>query len=126
MNTENKAKQGKLGPHEGQEAQLMLAGKKEVAYFHCDYPEIYFQEMRKCLEEGIFDSIKIGDSPPNETLVVWVPDAKQKAMRLIELIQYSWENGYSEFVEREKGRLLGYSKEDIDFFIAHLKGRSLL
>jgi len=126
MTIKNKVKQGKLGPHELQEAKLMLAGKKEVAYFHCDYPEVHFQDMKKCLDEGVFESIKIGEGPPYETLVVWVPGAKDKAFKLIELIQYSWKNGCSESVERQKGQILGYSEEDIDFYIAHLKSRSRL
>ncbi len=118
---ETNATQGRLGPHELQEAQLMLAGKKEVAYFHRDYPEIHFREMKKCIEAGLFESRRFYDVPPREGLVVWVPHAKEKAMRLIEVITYSWNNRLSEEVEREIGRLLGYSEQDIDFYIAHLR-----
>ncbi|MEG9037826.1 hemin receptor, partial [Acinetobacter baumannii] len=39
---------GKLGPHEGQELELLLSGKKPIAYFY----ELLPIEFIKHLEQG--------------------------------------------------------------------------
>jgi len=133
------------GPHEGREAQFMLAGKKEVAYFCFDYPEEHFQDMRKCIDEGLFETITFGaednfarlaQNPrtlawvkehlgdgPYEDLVVYVPGARDKALRFIELQKCAYKYGYIESVEREIGKILGYSQESTDRFIQNLKQR---
>ncbi|MGX9937318.1 hypothetical protein ACVFVO_18175 [Advenella kashmirensis] len=133
------------GPHELREAQFMLAGKKEVAYFCFDYPKEYFQDMQKCIDEGLFETIKFGAEKnarllasipgakeralallgegPYEHIVVYVPGAKAKALRLIELEECSWKYGYVESIEREIGQILGYSQESTDRYIEKLKQR---
>ena len=143
MSFGNRKKNGKIGPHELREAELMLAGKKEVAYFSFDYPQEHFQTMKKCLEDGVFQSIKFGAEEnenllklppavknrilsllgdgPYENIVVYVPGAKNKALRLVELMQPPWSRGYSEAVEREIGQILGYSEDDINFYIEQNK-----
>ena len=119
----------------------MLAGKKEVAFFSFDYPDEHFQQMKRCLDNGVFESIKFGAqhnarllacSPgaqerayallgegPYENLVVYVPHAKHKARQLIKLFERAWKQGYSDALERQIGRILGYSEADIDFYIEH-------
>ncbi len=133
------------GPHEGREAQFMLAGKKGVAYFCFDYPEEHFQDMRKCIDEGLFETIKFGaednfvrlaQNPrtlawvkehlgdgPYEDLVVYVPGARDQALRFIELQKCAYKYGYIESVEREIGKILGYSQESTDRFIQNLEQR---
>jgi len=54
-------------------------------------------------------------------LIVWTPGAKEKAIRLAELVRHGRQHGYVESVEREIGQILGYSKADIDFHIDHIK-----
>jgi len=41
---------GRLGPHEFKEAELMLAGKKAVAFFYADYPDEYLHDIKKYIE----------------------------------------------------------------------------
>jgi len=116
--TLNNNHNGRLGPHEFKEAELMLAGKKEVAFFYSDYPEEYLQDMRKYIEDGTFESIQMES---DNGFIVWTPGAKEKALRLAELIRYAREHGYVESVERETGKILGYSEADIDFYIEHIR-----
>lgn len=37
---------GKLGPHEGQELELLLSGKKSIAYFYEILPISFFKASR--------------------------------------------------------------------------------
>lgn len=135
-------------PHEMREAQFILAGKKEVAYFCFDYPEEHFQEIRKLIENDTveilkidwvtkdFDALKreVGTFPspeveqtykdieqPYKCTIVYVPTARDKALKLAELMQCSWKYGYVESVEREIGQILGYSQESTDRYIENLK-----
>lgn len=96
----------------------MLAGDKQVAYFYSGYPEEYFQDMKKYIDDGTFESFQLES---DNGLIVWAPGAKEKAFRLEELIRYAREHGYVESVEREIGKILGYSEADIDFYIDHIK-----
>lgn len=143
MKNEDRVRVGVLGPHELREAQLMLAGKKEVAFFSFDYPDEHFQDMKHCLEQGIFQSIKFGaqynarqlasdpevqarayallGAGPYEHLVVYVPPAEHKAKRFIQLFEIGRKQGYSDAIEREIGRVLGYSEADIEYYIEHTK-----
>jgi len=58
---------------------------------------------------------------PYEHIVVYIPGAKAKALRLIELEECSWKFGYVESIEREIGQILGYSQESTDRYIEKLK-----
>jgi|GEM_PF-391625 len=145
MSDENLVENEEGGPHEGREVQFMLAGKKEVAFFCYDYPEEHFQDMRRCIDDGLFETIKFGaeenfnllaqtpgaldwarehlGNGPYEHLVVYVPGARDKALRFIELQKCASKYGYIESVEREIGNILGYSQESTDRYIKKLKQR---
>jgi hypothetical protein len=116
--TLNNNHHGRLGPHEFKEAELMLAGQKEVAFFYSDYPEEYLHDIKKYIKNGKFESFQM---ETDNGLIVWTPGAKEKAVRLAELVRYGRKHGYVESVEREIGQILGYSEVDIDFYIDHIK-----
>ncbi|AHG63939.1 hypothetical protein [Advenella mimigardefordensis] len=116
--TLNNPQRGRLGPHELKEAELMRLGQKEVAFFYADYPEEYLKEIRKNIENGSFESLQLED---NNGLIVWLPGAEQKALRLAELVRFGRQHGYVESAEREIGQILGYSEVDIDYYIEHVR-----
>ena len=118
MTLNNNTQNGRLGPHELKEAELMLSGQKEVAYFYSGYPEEYLQEIKKYIENGTFESFHMES---NNGFIVWIAGAEKKAYRLAELVRYGRKHGYVESIEREIGQILGYSEADIDYYIEHIK-----
>lgn len=87
---------GKLGPHEGQELELLLSGKKPIAYFY----ELLPIEFIKHLEQG--------------SLSMFSKD-----------IETSLSLPFSIMLIYKIGQLLGYSTQDIEFYIQHISNRHL-
>src|SRR5690606_10588024 len=58
---------------------------------------------------------------PYEDMVVYVPGAENKALRLVDIQLKYVGYGYIESVEREIGQILGYSEENTDRYIENLK-----
>lgn len=100
-----------IGPHEGQELDLMLAGTKHIAMLECVY-----EEFEQCLQQGRFKHI----AHDEYTHIIYAPDYEQKAQEFIKLIEESRARGFVADLERKIGRALGYSEQDIEAYLRHI------
>lgn len=119
-----------IGPHEGRELELMLAGEKPLAMFNDDLPtdmeppEIAFDPY---VAEGRFVKAEIAFSCsiPNLPLLRYyfyaLPGEEWRIARLIELERRIFEHRLptTRELETEIGRLLGYDDADILVFLDH-------
>lgn len=117
-----------IGPHEGRELELMLAGKKPLAMFHDDIPDdmeppevsfdFYVKKGRLVKQE-----IVLPISPQTESTLRYyffsLPGEEWRMARLIEIQRGFFEDGVQTTpeLEIEIGRLLGYDDTDVQAFI---------
>gem|GEM_PF-1945800 len=114
---------GKIGPHEGRVAEVMLSGEKPVC--NLTFPgerdqikPLYDAAQRG--EMGMFKSPKpMIDSFGNEhTQYYFCQNGKEQDMqRLQELFEGDEEISSYEEYSREVGTILGYSEDDINIFL---------
>lgn len=117
-----------IGPHEGRELELMLAGKKPLAMFNDDWPE----EMET--PETVFDSyLDEGRFMKDETFVPLpafrdgqlryyfyaLPGEEWRIARMIEILKKIFVDHFptTPELEMETGQLLGYDEADIAVFV---------
>ena len=108
-----------IGPHEGKELKLMLAGEKPLALYFSDYP--IPAEFEPDLASGrlfrtdVRSAFDYKSEPYYYQIVSLTPDDPniQKLVTLKEL------NGFDDDVERAVGKLLGYKAEDVEYYIQH-------
>lgn len=119
---------GKLGPHEGQELELLLSGKKSIAYFY----ELLPIEFIKHLEQGslsmISKDIKTSLSLPFSIMLIYKDTSLADLNELMLCIEKSLKETQLEDrleLDRRIGQLLGYSTQDIEFYIQHISNRHL-
>ena len=116
-----------IGPHEGQELELLRSGKKMVALFSETIPEEY--EVAKT--EAQFDFIEfakpsfVESNPDIPYAIIFVKSYRQSAVELYQLLHTKFPAGSDDFYNKERkiGSILGYSKEAIEAFIQNLKKR---
>lgn len=129
-----------IGPHEGKELDLMLKGQKPFAMFHdiakSEYtspegiiPEqlfsIYVTSGQVIRKEKVFHSNK----HPNEQIkyvCFALPDQSWRIDTFFWILNqfYNGDTFPNHADDIMIGRLLGYSKEDIDDYLTNLKERS--
>ncbi|HCU76904.1 MAG TPA: hemin receptor [Acinetobacter baumannii] len=114
---------GKLGPHEGQELELLLSGKKSIAYFY----ELLPIEFIKHLEQGslsmISKDIETSLSLPFSIMLIYKDTSLADLNELMLCIEKSLKETQLEDrleLDRRIGQLLGYSTQDIEFYIQHV------
>lgn len=119
---------GKLGPHEGQELELLLSGKKSIAYFY----ELLPIEFIKHLEQGslsmISKDIETSLSLPFSIMLIYKDTSLADLNELMLCIEKSLKETQLEErleLDRRIGQLLGYSVQDIEFYIQHISNRHL-
>ncbi|MFX5094466.1 hemin receptor [Acinetobacter baumannii] len=119
---------GKLGPHEGQELELLLSGKKSIAYFY----ELLPIEFIKHLEQGslsmISKDIETSLSLPFSIMLIYKDTSLADLNELMLCIENSLKETQLEDrleLDRRIGQLLGYSTQDIEFYIQHISNRHL-
>ncbi|ANS22078.1 hypothetical protein [Acinetobacter baumannii] len=119
---------GKLGPHEGQELELLLSGKKSIAYFY----ELLPIEFIKHLEQGslsmISKDIETSLSLPFSIMLIYKDTSLADLNELMLCIEKSLKETQLEDrleLDRRIGQLLGYSTQDIEFYIQHISNRHL-
>lgn len=117
-----------IGPHEGRELELMLAGKKPLAMFNDDWPK----EMEP--PEIVFDPyVALGRFVKHETFVpstaykggqlryyyYALPGEEWRIDRMIEIQRRITELCLptTPELETETGQLLGYDEADIEVFV---------
>lgn len=123
-----------IGPHEGRELELMLKGEKPAAMFYdvepyTDglIPEKDFQpyvEIGKLIKkesQHIFRGMHV------KHIYYSLPNYVSHIERLIELAKYQYDptriSTLPEELERETGKLLGYSDEAIEYYLEHRRNR---
>ena len=126
-----------LGPHEGRELELMLAGKKHLSVFFLEegiereiFPERQFDLH---VAQGIFlKDVRVvnyvsADGEEMSARSVLYATAGEAwripAMRMIEDVYYSMGRGWRPDLERVIGSLLGYDRNDVELFIERLPRR---
>lgn len=109
-----------LGPHEQQEINLMLAGKKPAALLGMT------PEIKKLIKQGIIKAFK-STSHTGSQYFLTLPNEEDRAKKLdilfAKLKDASKNNTYAD-IETAKihmliGKLLGYSDKSIMYFIKH-------
>jgi len=118
--------QGRIKPHEGSELALMLKGTKPLARFAIEHKtgdtlaEIE-TAFRPHVERGTFLRFQF-KGEEFDRLYYCLPTEEWR-VKLLELIDTALEAGVHEFsiydLHRIDGTLLGYSKKDIEYFIAN-------
>lgn len=117
-----------IGPHEGRELELMLAGKKPLAMFNDDWPEdmeppeIFFDPY---LAEGWFvkDERFVPSSAYKDGHLRYyfyaLPGEEWRIDRMIEIQRRFTEESLptTPELETETGQLLGYDEADIQVFV---------
>lgn len=117
-----------IGPHEGRELELMLAGKKPLAMFNDDWPEdmvspeVVFDPY---VCEGLIvkDEIFVPSSAYRDGSLRYyyyaLPGEEWRIRRMIELHRGFFVNRVptTRELETEIGRLLGYDEADIAVYV---------
>lgn len=120
-----------IGPHEGRELELMLAGPKALAMFcdeiaHSDYfPE---QDFAPHLEAGVIVRreelyANAGSGVTTRCVYYALPgeEWRVEAAHAIQLLIFSGGRRSTEADDIELGRLLGYTQTEIDTFLGHMR-----
>ena len=135
------ADQPLLGPHEGQELSLMLAGSKHLSVFciECqdhdwsEFPESDFdeevakgnfikRERRETVETPQGDQIEIRTVLYATSQEFWRISG---VYLFVDNLYRSLGAGYRPDFERVIGGLLGYASNEIEFFIDHLQAKGM-
>lgn len=118
-----------IGPHEGRELELMLAGEKPLAMFSDvdgwdGFPDADFAPhvaagrivMRETCRSDRMKGLAI------RSLYYALPDEEWRIERMMEIERGFRDGGIRNrpALETEIGRLLGYSEADIRAFLAHI------
>lgn len=104
-----------IGPHEGKELELMLAGKKQVAKFSDFIPASFvpYLETEKFHCKVSFHTIHEDIAYP--TFIIYIPEHQEQAEKLIQLLKP--ELLVFDDTHRQIGRILGYEEWQIDAFL---------
>ncbi|WP_077550333.1 hemocin immunity protein [Rodentibacter genomosp. 2] len=110
---------GVLGPHEGRELELMLNHQKDLALFYTDYeiPEDFYPYLENKTFQLKTINLKRRALGYIAYYLIYRPEHIKKAEALISVLK-----SYDKFdpdLERKIGKLLGYSNDDIEFYINH-------
>ena len=127
-----------LGPHEGRELELMLAGKKHLSEFTFEegiereiFPERQFDLhvaggfLIKDVRGEQYVSRDGEEISARSILYATASEAwRIPAMRMIQDIYCSMGPGWRPDLERVIGSLLGYDRNDVELFIERLFSRN--
>jgi hypothetical protein len=124
-----------VGPHEGRELELMMAGLKPLSMFTS------VVKMDEWPDEGAFDERVAGGQLTKEVktrtvtcrdgstalfrLIMYAIPGEEwriKAMSLVQDLYLILVPGFREDLERVIGLLLGYEREDIEYFVKTRRG----
>jgi hypothetical protein len=134
---QEKVRSSFLGPHEGRELELMLAGKKFLCVFEEEvgieretFPErqfdLHFAEGLFVKDIRVETWISRDEEEITSRSVLYATASEAwriPAMRMIEDIYHSMGPGWRPDLERVKGSLLGYDRNDVELFIEQLVKR---
>lgn len=102
-----------IGPHEGREYELMVAGQKRVAFFSDIVPIEFVTNPSRLKLERI-------DHPELFGIIFYLKGFDDEASDLARLMLAALEaRGEEAELERKIGRLLGYAEADIEAYVEH-------
>ncbi|MGK7249070.1 hemin receptor [Acinetobacter oleivorans] len=119
---------GKLGPHEGQELELLLSGEKSIAYFYEILPVSFLKHLEQGTLSMLSKDIETSLPLPFSIMLIYkdatLADLNELMMCIETLIK---ETNFEKCIglERRVGQFLGYSAQDIEFYIQHISNRHL-
>ncbi len=102
-----------IGPHEGREYQLMLAGLKKVALFEI-LPSDFLENKSRLDIKYLY--------PDEYNTIAYIKGGEFDAAKLSELIKYQQDiRCVDEATEYAIGEILDYSKHEVKCFLEHCK-----
>jgi len=113
---------GRIGPHEEGEFELFDSGQKDLIYFSYDWqPEDHAQKA-KLLGAQLLTFEDIYSKLPN--YIYYRQGFLPKAKELRDILLSDMRMTDFDWVEKEHriGKLLGYSRADVDLFVSKYKG----
>jgi len=124
----------RIGPHEGRELQLMLAGTKPLSMFLVPidtefeiFPEGEFDLLvseGRLAKSVSLETVKHPDGPDTQVrrVLYALPGEEWRinAMLLVNALYFSLTPGWRPDLERIIGLLLGYGREEIEEFLASM------
>ncbi|HCJ6432739.1 hemin receptor [Acinetobacter baumannii] len=119
---------GKLGPHEGQELELLLSGHKSIALFYDLLPTEFVKHLEQGSLSMLSKDIETSLSLPFSIMLIYKDASLADLNELMLCIENSLKaTQLEEHLElnRRIGQLLGYSTQDIEFYIQHISNRHL-
>jgi hypothetical protein len=125
----NEQAQPSIGPHEGKELDLMLAGKKPLALFYAIesetwiLPEEQFDRhvaMGKIVKADFLFKPTSPAVPVVKCLLYALPSEMARVPEAVEILRTVFEEltAPTDDQERALGRLLGYTEDDIALFLS--------
>ncbi|MBE2165683.1 hemin receptor [Acinetobacter oleivorans] len=119
---------GKLGPHEGQELELLLSGEKPIALFYDLLPVEFLKHLEQGTLSMLSKDIETSLSLPFSIMLIYKDASLADLNELMICIETLFkETNFEKCIglERRVGQLLGYSAQDIEFYIQHILNRHL-
>ncbi|MFL9497862.1 hemin receptor [Acinetobacter baumannii] len=119
---------GKLGPHEGQELELLLSGHKSIALFYDLLPTEFVKHLEQGSLSMLSKDIETSLSLPFSIMLIYKDASLADLNELMLCIEKSLKETQLEDrleLDRRIGQLLGYSTQDIEFYIQHISNRHL-
>ncbi|UGQ25352.1 hemin receptor [Acinetobacter calcoaceticus] len=119
---------GKLGPHEGQELELLLSGEKPIALFYDLLPVEFLRHLEQGTLSTLSKDIETSLPLPFSIMLIYKDAALADLNELMICIETLFkETNFEKCIELERrvGQLLGYSEQDIEFYIQHISNRHL-
>lgn len=121
-------KLGKLGPHDGQELELLLSGEKPIALFYDLLPVGFLKYLEQGTLSILSKDIETSLPLPFSIMLIYKDAALADLNELMMCIETLFkETNFEKCIklERRVGQLLGYSEQDIEFYIQHISNRHL-
>lgn len=119
------AAKGVIGPHNERELELMLAGAKPLARFTREHGAATYEEVEAAFRPHVERGAVLRfffRSEDTERVYFCLPTEEWR-VKLLELIETALEVGAANAftiydLHRIDGAMLGYAKEDVEFFVA--------
>ena len=119
---------GKLGPHEECELELLLSGEKPIALFYDLLPTEFLEHLEQGTLSMLSKDIETSLPLPFSIMLIYKDAPLANLNELVLCIEKSLKETQLEDrleLDRRIGQLLGYSTQDIEFYIQHISNRHL-
>ncbi|AVN19025.1 hemin receptor [Acinetobacter pittii] len=114
---------GKLGPHEECELELLLSGEKPIALFYDLLPTEFLEHLEQGTLSMLSKDIETSLPLPFSIMLIYKNAPLADLNELVLCIEKSLKETQLEDrleLDRRIGQLLGYSTQDIEFYIQHV------